>query len=86
MTSVTVAQLFRLQRSAHPGVTFGYYALGKPLSGFFMAAAILVGLLGAFRFWRQQNAMLRRKVHAGGWEVVVIGVTIGMVSMMDIIK
>lgn len=35
--------------------------------------AMLILLVGAYRFWRQQNAMLRGKVYAGGWEVMVIG-------------
>ncbi|KAI9793360.1 MAG: hypothetical protein M1816_000252 [Peltula sp. TS41687] len=78
MTSVTVAQLFRLQAPALPRKRLGYYALGKPISGGLMAAAILVCLLGAYRFWRQQNAMLRGKVYAGGWEINTIGVSIAM--------
>ena len=40
---------------------------------------MVILLLGAYRFWRQQNAILRGKVHAGGWEVNAIGVTVLMV-------
>lgn len=82
MTSVTVAQLFRLRRPAHPLPVLGhsYYVLGKPISGGLMGVAIVVCLLGVYRFWRQQNAMLRGKVYAGGYEINAIGGAILMVS------
>ena len=72
MVGVVTAQLLRLQHSVDPNPTFGYYILGKPLAGIFIACSIAVTLLGAFRFWRQQNAMIRGKVHAGGWEILVM--------------
>lgn len=67
--SVIIAQLFRLQHIKHPDPVFGFYVLGKPLSCTCVSAAIVVNLLGTYRFWRQQNAMLRGKVFSGGWEM-----------------
>ena len=32
--------------------------------------------LGTYRFCRQQSAMLRGKVHAGGWETNAVGILI----------
>ncbi|TKA77034.1 hypothetical protein B0A49_02317 [Cryomyces minteri] len=58
MIGVTVAQLFRIQHAPSPSPVFGYFVLGKPLAAVFEAAAILMTLLGAYRSWRQQNAML----------------------------
>jgi uncharacterized membrane protein YidH (DUF202 family) len=72
MIGVTIAQLFRLQRSPTASTTFGYYVSGEPLAACFIMASIVVVLLGAVRFWRQQSAMVRGKVWAGGWEVNVI--------------
>ena len=72
MTGVILAQLFRLQHSLHPDEHLGFYVLGIPLASTFIACAIAVALLGAFRFWRQQSAIVRGKVLAGGWEVLVI--------------
>lgn len=72
MTGVMVAQLFRLQHAPKPDPHFGYHALGKPLAAVFILSAIAVTFLGAFRFWRQQNAIVRGKVHAGGWEILAI--------------
>lgn len=77
---VVVAQLFRLQHVANPNSKFGFYVLGKPIAGLFIATAILVILLGAFRFWRQQNAIVRNKIHAAGWEVYTTGTAILSVS------
>ncbi|KAK7609954.1 hypothetical protein JOL62DRAFT_557257 [Phyllosticta paracitricarpa] len=72
MTGVILAQLFRLQHSLHPDAHLGFYVLGIPLASTFIGCAIAVALLGAFRFWRQQSAIIRGKVLAGGWEMLVI--------------
>ncbi|KAL8681643.1 MAG: hypothetical protein Q9186_002240 [Xanthomendoza sp. 1 TL-2023] len=66
---VFIAQLFRLQHTENPNPVFGFFVLGIPLSCICTGAAILINLLGAYRFWRQQNAMLRGKIQCGGWEV-----------------
>lgn len=79
MVAVIIAQLCRLGHSPTPDKVFGYFALSIPLACICIGAAILVQILGAYRFWRQQNAMLRGKIHAGGWELNVIGITIFMV-------
>ncbi len=74
MQGVVISQLFRLQHIENPNRTIGYFALGIPLAATMIAAGILVMLFGAYRTWRQQNAILRDKVHAGGWEVLAVGV------------
>ncbi|KAL1631367.1 hypothetical protein SLS54_000126 [Diplodia seriata] len=78
MTGVMIAQLMRLQHAPNPDPHYGYHALGKPLAAVFIIAAIAMVILGAFRFWRQQNAIVRGKVFAGGWEIltIMIGSTI----------
>lgn len=81
MLSVIIAQLFRLEHAQSPDQVFGYFTLGIPLACVCTGAAIIVLLLGAYRFWRQQNAILRGKVHAGGWEMLVIGLTITLVGL-----
>ncbi|OJD29447.1 uncharacterized protein BKCO1_8000022 [Diplodia corticola] len=94
MTGVMIAQLMRLQHAPNPDPRYGYHALGKPLAAVFITAAIAVLILGAFRFWRQQNAIVRGKVFAGGWEIlaIMIGSTIltttvfGLLLAVDIKK
>jgi uncharacterized membrane protein YidH (DUF202 family) len=79
MIGVTIAQLFRLQHSPAPSAIFGYFVAGEPLAGCFIAAAVVVVLVGAVRFWRQQTAMVRGKVWAGGWEVyLTMGLSIAV--------
>ncbi|KAF1992610.1 hypothetical protein K402DRAFT_449921 [Aulographum hederae CBS 113979] len=72
MTGVLIAQMFRLQRSVSPDMELGYFVLGVPMATVFIAAAMVVALVGALRFWRQQNAMVRGRVWAGGWEINLI--------------
>jgi len=80
MLGVVIAQLYRLQHSQSPDPTFGYYVLSKPISCIFHASAICVALLGSVRFFRQQHAMAIGKVQAGGFEIMIIGVYVLLVS------
>jgi hypothetical protein len=80
MIGVIVAQLYRLQHAPHPDPTFGYFVLSKPIACIFHVSAACVALLGSLRFFSQQNAMAAGKVRAGGWEVMVIGVYVLLVS------
>lgn len=80
MTGVITAQLFRLQHALNPDPDIGYFVFGVPLAASFIGSGMVVLLIGAFRFWRQQNAMVRGKVHAGGWEVTGIMVLVIAVS------
>ncbi|KAF9889434.1 hypothetical protein FE257_007336 [Aspergillus nanangensis] len=77
MQGVLVAQLFRLQHQ--PSLTGGlsYYEVGIPLSVTFHSIAILIAVLGAVRFWKQQSAIALGTVYAGGWELNCIGLLIG---------
>ncbi|KAL5447688.1 hypothetical protein PMIN07_001810 [Paraphaeosphaeria minitans] len=72
VTGVVVAQLFRLQHASSPNLHIGFFVLGVPLAASFIALGILVLLLGALRFWRQQAALVRGRVWVGGWEVLAI--------------
>ncbi|MCJ1436167.1 hypothetical protein MMC27_005545 [Xylographa pallens] len=69
---VTVAQIFRLKNEGAINPPFGFFALGIPLACLFIGSALVVTLVGSWRFWRQQNALARGKIHAGGWEISTI--------------
>jgi uncharacterized membrane protein YidH (DUF202 family) len=86
MLGVLIAQLYRLQHSPSPGVVFGYYLLSLPLSILFQCAAVLVLFLGCTRFYRQQAAMARGKVHAGGWDLYTLMGCVFMVCICDPVK
>jgi uncharacterized membrane protein YidH (DUF202 family) len=83
MLGVLIAQLYRLQHSPSPGVVFGYYLLSLPLSILFQCAAVLILLLGCIRFYRQQAAMARGKVRAGGWDLYTLMGCVFMVCVCD---
>ena len=80
MLGVVIAQLYRLQHSPSPDPTFGYFVLSKPISCIFHVSAICVAILGSVRFFRQQHAMAIGKIEAGGWEIMIIGVYVLLVS------
>ena len=81
MTGAIISQLFRIQHAKNPNPDIGFYIIGEPLSVAFISMAIFVLLVGAIRFWRLQNALVRGKALAGGWEVFVIMATSALVSV-----
>ncbi|KAF4154698.1 hypothetical protein CNMCM6936_006929 [Aspergillus lentulus] len=82
MQGVFVAQLFRLQSKTADHTRLGYYRVGIPLAVTCHVVAILVALMGAHRFWKQQSAVAHGKVYAGGWELIWIGIFIGLVNLV----
>ena len=79
MQGVLVAQLFRLQRPAGPVNRLSFHEVGVPLSVACHCVAVIVAFIGAFRFWKQQNAMARGKIYSGGWELNSVGAFLFMV-------
>ena len=77
MIGTTVAQLFTI---TYHDTDFGYTTIGKPLAASCFALAIGTVFLGAVRSWRFQNAMIRGKALASGFEIHVIGLGVGLVS------
>lgn len=73
MLGVIISQLFHLQHSTSPDPVLGYFVVGKPLAAICQGAAIYTLILGSYRWWRQQNAIVRGKVLVGGFEVTLIG-------------
>ncbi|CAL3972661.1 unnamed protein product [Diplocarpon coronariae] len=72
MLGTIVAQLFRIQHAPVPNSQFGFFVLGKPLAFICQGTAIYVMLIGAFRTWRLQNAIVRGKAITGGYEFVAL--------------
>lgn len=83
MLGVVIAQLFRLQNTDNPHPKIGYFITGIPAASACILGAILVLLVGAYRFWRQQNAVLRGKFYAGGWEVLATGIIVLIVCIVQ---
>jgi uncharacterized membrane protein YidH (DUF202 family) len=83
MQGVLIAQLFRLQQPNTKVHGLSFHAVGIPLSVACHFVAVLVTLIGAFRFWRQQNAISRGKVHAGGWDMNFVGIFLFIVGFIE---
>ncbi|CAI7591279.1 unnamed protein product [Penicillium glandicola] len=82
---VLIAQLFRLQAAEALADRLGFHQVGTPLSVVCYCVAILVALVGAYRFWRQQNAISRGRIHAGGWELNSVGILLGCITLTVLI-
>ncbi|EPE24553.1 hypothetical protein GLAREA_08405 [Glarea lozoyensis ATCC 20868] len=85
MMGIVVAQLFRLQHAPKPHPTIGFYVLGKPLSCICQGAAIYTLLIGAFRTWRTQNAVVRGKAITGGFEIVALAFGIFLLLLIFLV-
>lgn len=80
MQGVLVAQLFRLQQTPGKFDHLTFYDVATPLSVACHGIAIVIALVGAIRFWRQQFAISRGKVYSGGWEVNTVAILLFCVS------
>ncbi|KAJ5385817.1 hypothetical protein N7509_008358 [Penicillium cosmopolitanum] len=85
MQGVLIAQLFRLQRSNQDQDRLRFYQVGIPLSVTCHCVAVVVALIGAYRFWRQQSAIARGKVHAGGWELNSVGILLFLIILVTLV-
>lgn len=80
MIGVFTTQLFILQAGHLPHMNLSFFVLGVPLGSLCQAAALINIIIGAYRFWRLQNAMLKGQACAGGWELFLVGGLVALVS------
>ena len=82
MVGILTTQLLQLQHSIDPSSIYGYHKISKPIGLVFQGTALVVSIIGAHRFWRQQMSMARGKVWAGGWEVYSVMALAVVVSLL----
>ena len=80
MTGIFTTQFFVLQTTHPSQTTMSFFLLGVPLGSLCQAAALINVVVGACRFWRHQNAMMKGRACTGGWEILLIGGLIALVS------
>ncbi len=80
MMGIFTTQLFILQAGRLPYMNVSFFVLGVPLGSLCQAAALMNILIGAYRFWRLQSAMVNGRACAGGWELMLIGGLLALVS------
>jgi uncharacterized membrane protein YidH (DUF202 family) len=83
--AILIAQISRIQHILHRDEPprkhdFKYAILGVPQAAVCQALAILVIILAAIRFFKQEAAIEEGRVWTGGWEVNVIAGLILVVS------
>ena len=83
MLGIFCAQLFTLQPAHPPDMKLSFLVLGVPLGSVCQAAALANILVGAYRFWRLQSALVKGKACSGGWEILFIGGLTALVSIRN---
>ncbi|CAL5867230.1 uncharacterized protein PFLUO_LOCUS1445 [Penicillium psychrofluorescens] len=84
MQGVLIAQLFRLQQSNSQQASLRFQQVGIPLSVACHGVALLVAVIGAYRFWKQQGAIASGKIHAGGWEVITTTLVLSIAIVVEL--
>ncbi|KAJ5781218.1 hypothetical protein N7457_006378 [Penicillium paradoxum] len=79
---VLIAQLFRLQGLKSWTDHLGFQRVGMPLSISCYCVGIFVAFIGAYRFWKQQHAIARGKIYAGGVELQSVGILLGCITLV----
>lgn len=72
MMGVIIAQLMRLYRSPSPDPVFGFFVVSIPLSLLCHVMAMVIIILGCYRYLHWQSEMARGNAISSGWELIVI--------------
>ena len=82
--SVYISQWYTLSSISTPDTpnTLGLQSIGKLLSCTLIGWAMVVNIIGAVRFFRMQDCMLKRaKIRAGEWDLKLEGLGILVVCV-----
>ena len=71
MIAILIAQLYpqKLEGGQPPSGGVSFERMAKPLSASLVVGSILIVICGAFRFEREQNAMIKGFIVTASWEV-----------------
>ncbi|KAL2395248.1 hypothetical protein ABEF93_002723 [Exophiala dermatitidis] len=69
--AVVILQLYRLKHNPPPHGKLSDYAMGVPVAAASLVIAIIVAIVGAWRFFVCQNVMAKSRI-VGSWGVVVV--------------
>ena len=70
-TGVVIAHMSQIQCTVHPNREreWKYYILGVPQGCICQGVAIIFVAIGAVRFFKQEQVMMRGRVRTNGWEL-----------------
>lgn len=77
---VIISQVMRLMRSSDPDPVLGFFVISIPLAAICHVMALIVCLLGLYRFLHWQNKMARDYAISSGWELTTIFALSALVS------
>lgn len=80
MLGVIISQVMRLMRSPNPDPFLGFFVVSIPLAAVCHLMALIVCLLGLYRFFHWQNKMAQDYAISSGWELTTIFVLSVLVS------
>ena len=72
MTGVIVSQVMRLTHTLAPDPTIGFFVVSVPLAAMCHGMALIVCILGLYRFLHWQSEMAHAHAISSGWELLVI--------------
>lgn len=76
ITGVVISQLLRILHAPNPNPTFGFFVVSIPLAAVCHAMALVVTVIGCWRFLHWQSALSRGDALSSGWEfLIVFGLT-----------
>ncbi|KAL2423651.1 hypothetical protein ABEF95_000972 [Exophiala dermatitidis] len=70
--AVVILQLYRLKHNPPPHGKLSDYAIGVPVAAASLVTAVIVAIVGAWRFFVCQNAMAESRIIGSGAVVVVL--------------
>jgi len=80
MIAVTISQLYKLSTAPPSPGRLSAQQLGKPLSCSLLVSAIVVDVVGAARYVRQQKALVNGKIHSGGFDLLLVWALLSLVG------
>lgn len=72
MLSVFISQLLRVQHAPTSSKVLGYDVVSIPLATSCSVIALVVTLVGAYRYFTWQKVITLGKATSGGWEVILV--------------
>ena len=81
MLGCVISQFYRIQHVSNPDNVLGYFVVGVPLASVCHLSAMIVALVGCWRFLNWQNEMAKGWALSGGWELLVTFALIGLVRL-----
>lgn len=77
---VIISQLLRLSHVSDPSTTFGFFVVSVPLAAICHVMALIVTVLGCYRFLHWQAEISRGYAISSGWEMLLVFVLAILVS------